>query len=362
VVSTRDPTVTVLVPAYNEERHIERTVEAILAQRVAGDLEVLVVDGRSEDRTPDIVRRIAAGDARVRLLENPERRIPNALNIGLRHAHGEFIARMDAHAVYPPTYVADAMRRFEAGDVECVSGPQLPHGEGTWSRRIALALGTRLGMGGASFRNAARETEVDTAFTGVWRRDRLNELGGWDERWPINEDAELAARIRERGGRYVCLPEMAARYVPRESLPALARQYWRYGQYRAKTARHHPIGLRRSHLLPPAVTLALVGAALAPAPWRRGARAALAAYAGAVAFATAGARGGSEGTDLRDVASLPCVFATMHLSWGAGFIVGCARFGLPVAALANVLGARGLAREVAPAPTERVDSPALGPS
>jgi succinoglycan biosynthesis protein ExoA len=332
-----DPCASVLIPVLNEEAHIEGTLAAVLGQHFEPGFEALVIDGGSTDRTREIVERFARVDDRLRLLANPQRLIPNALNIGLRHARGEYVARMDAHAYYPPDYLAQAVRRFEAGGVACVSGPQLPHGDGRWSRRIAMALRTRLGMGGAAFRAATREIEVDTAFTGVWRRATLLELGGWDEAWPSNEDAELAARIREAGGRYVCLPSMAARYMPRGSLPKLARQYYRYGLYREKTARRHAIGLRRSHLLPPAVVLAAAMAMLAPAAARRTARAALLGYVLALAAGTAAAARSDE-ADGRDVASLPAVFVTMHFAWGAGFIIGCIRFGLPVAAVARLFG------------------------
>jgi succinoglycan biosynthesis protein ExoA len=328
----------VLVPVLNEEAHIERSITAMLTQRFERGVEVLVVDGGSDDRTPEIIERFARKEPRVQILSNPKRLIPNALNIGLRQARGEYIVRMDAHTYYPPDYIARAVERFEAGGVDHVSGPQLPHGEDRWSRRVALALRTRLGIGGASFRNPAHETEVDTGYTGVWRRSTLLEFGGWDERWPINEDAELAARIREAGGRYVCLPAMAARYVPRKSLSALALQYWRYGQYREKTARHHPAGLRRSHVLPPAVTLVVVGAALAPKRPRRLARSALLIYGSALAAGTVEAAVADD-ADIRDWIWLPIVFIVMHLSWGAGFLLGCVRFGPPVAALARLLGA-----------------------
>jgi succinoglycan biosynthesis protein ExoA len=327
---------TVIVPVLNEEGYIERSIEAILDQRFDRGVEILVVDGGSDDRTPEILEQLARENPRIRTLSNPARLIPNALNIGLRHARGEYIARMDAHAYYPPDYIARAVARFEAGGVECVSGPQVPHGEGTWSRRVALALGTRLGVGGASFRNPRREIEVDTAFTGVWRRRTLLELGGWDERWPINEDAELAARIREVGGKYVCVPAMAARYVPRNSLSGLALQYSRYGQYRAKTARHHPIGLRRSHLLSPAVVMVIPAALLVRGPAGRLARRALLAYGVALAGGTVEAA--AQDGQARDVVWVPAVLGVMHVSWGAGFLVGCARFGPPVAALARSLG------------------------
>lgn len=350
----------VLVPVLNEGAHIEGSIAAMLSQRFERGIEVLVVDGGSEDRTPEIVERVARADSRVRLLSNPQRRIPNALNIGLRHARGEYVARMDAHAYYPPDYIARAVERLEAGGFDCVSGPALPHGEGRWSRRVALALRTPLGMGGASvFRNAAREIEVDNAFTGVWRRNALLELGGWDEGWPVNEDTELAARIREAGGRYVCIPAMAARYVPRNSLPKLARQYYRYGMYRSKTARHHPITLRRSHIFPPGVVLVMCAAALAPARARRVARVGLLAYAGALAIGTTRAAADGKPADL---AALPLVFATLHLSWGTGFLFGCVRFGPPLAALAGLAGSPLEARtEAGPVPrwrTFRVRKPA----
>lgn len=324
------------MPVFNEEAHIERSITAMLAQDFDRGIEVLVVDGASTDGTREIIQRFAAADQRVRVLSNPARLIPKALNIGLRDARGEYIARMDAHAYYPPGYVRRAVDRLEMGGVTCVSGPQLPHGEGRWSRRVALALRTRLGMGGASFRSATRETEVDTAFTGVWPREKLLALNGWDERWPINEDAELAARIRERGGKYVCIPDMAARYVPRDSLARLARQYYRYGMYRAKTARHHSNGLRRSHLLPPGVLVGLVAATAASLRVRPALRVAAMAYAGALAAGTVEAAG-EQDAGASDLAWLPLIFATMHITWGAGFLVGCARFGPPVAAVAALL-------------------------
>ncbi|HEV3002599.1 MAG TPA: glycosyltransferase family 2 protein [Solirubrobacteraceae bacterium] len=330
------PAVSVLVPILNEEEHLEDSLALMRGQDPPGGLEILAVDGGSTDRTPEILARVAAEDPRVRVLANPARLIPNALNIGLRAARGEYVARMDAHTWYPADYLARGIERLGRGDVAWVSGPQLAEGRGRWSRRVALALSTPMGFGGASFRYAQEEIEVDSGFTGVWRRETLIQHGGWDEGWPINEDGELAARIRAAGGRIVCVPEMAARYVPRDSLRGLARQYWRYGQYRAKTARHRPGGMRRSHVLPPGLVLAAVAGVL-PGPQRRAARAGVAAWA--CGLAATAARAAARGAPARDAAALPAVLATMHVAWGAGFLLGCARFGPPVAALARL--ARG---------------------
>ena len=159
--------------------------------------------------------------------------------------------------------------------MDWVSGPQLAVGTDKWSARVALALSSPLGAGGAKFRRRTDdEIEVDSGFTGVWRRDCLERYGGWDEGWPVNQDHELAARIRADGGRIVCIPEMAAEYIPRNSLGRLAKQYWRYGIYRAKTSRAHPESMRRSHVLAPGLALtAAAAASLAPRPIRRPAQA-----------------------------------------------------------------------------------------
>ena len=320
--------VSVLTPVLNEEEHIREAVESMRSQRFEGELEFIFVDGQSADRSAELLRELADGDPRIRVLDNPSRRTPQGLNIGLDSARGEFVARMDAHTYYPPDYLQVGVDRLRRGQAEHVSGPQLAHGDGTWSRRVALALETRLGTGGAQFRHlSGEEIEVDSGFTGIWRRATLEAQGGWDEEWWNDQDSELAARIRQAGGRVLCLPEMGAHYVPRNSLRALARQYWRYGHYRAKTSGRHPETMRRSHVLAPGLVVALV----AGAAGGRAARAGLAVYALALAGVSASAARDAEHP--LDAASLPLVFACMHLSWGFGFLAGCLRWGPPLEAL-----------------------------
>jgi succinoglycan biosynthesis protein ExoA len=308
--------------------------DAMRAQRFDRRFELLFVDGGSDDGSRAILDRLAAEDPRVRVLDNPARRTPQALNLALRAARGQVIARMDAHTRYPPDYLALGVARLRRGGVDWVSGPQLAEGEGPWSRRVALALSSRLGTGGADFRHAAdEEFDVDSGFTGMWLRETLERHGGWDEEWLNDQDFELAARIRKAGGRIVCVPAMAAGYIPRDSLRRLAEQYHRYGFYRVKTSLRHPESLRRSHVLAPGLVVTLAAAAVAPRPLRRAARAGVGAYTAAVLGATA--------RELRsapaaDAAALPLVFATMHLSWGVGFLRGCVTLGVPWRALAGL--------------------------
>jgi succinoglycan biosynthesis protein ExoA len=312
------------------------------AQRFDGEVEFLFMDGRSEDRTKAILEELATSDPRIRIFDNPGRSSTAGLNVGLRHARGDYLVRMDAHTFYPEDYIAKGVERLRRGDVVWVAGPQVPFGTDTWSRRVALALDTWLGTGGSARwgagMNGAGERELDTGvFAGMWQRATVEEQGGWDEGWPINQDSELAARILDSGGRIVSLPELGARYVPRNSLKALARQYWRYGNYREKTAWRHPSSLERRQLFAPSLAVAVILALLAPRPLREIARASLAAYL--LALIGTSAKVASR-TDATDAASLPAVFAVMHFSWGFGFLSGCVRFGPPLRALARVLGLR----------------------
>jgi succinoglycan biosynthesis protein ExoA len=326
--------VSVLVPVLNEEACIRETVAAMQGQRFDGTIEFLLMDGRSEDATRSILEQLAAADPRIRVIDNPARSTPSALNAGLRHASGDYVARMDAHAYYPPTYVSAGVERLRRGDVEWVSGPAIPEGRGRWSRLVSLALSTWLGVGGSRKWGGSEEIDVDTGvFAGVWRRSTLERHGGWDEGWPANQDSELASRVIADGGRIVCLPELGARYMPRDSLPGLARQYFRYGYYRSKTSRRHPHSMRRSHLLPPALVLALPAALAGPGLLRTVARLALAAYLACVAAVSLRTTRGNSS----EAPGLAVVFATIHLSWGLGFLCGCARFGPPLAGLRTLL-------------------------
>jgi GT2 family glycosyltransferase len=351
----------VLVPILNEERHIAAGMAAISEQRFPGALEFLLVDGGSTDATREIVAGLARGDGRIRLLENPRRSTPSALNVGLTHAQGRWVARMDAHSSFPDDYLLRGVERLRRGDTRWVSGPQIAIGSGHVSNAVALALQTPLGRGaGRRWMNAdgraGPERELDSGvFCGIWERATLLEFGGWDERWARNQDSELAGRFLARGERLVALPAMAAEYAPRDSLRTLWRQYLEYGEYRVKTARRHPDTMRRSHLLAPAVVAAVAGLA-GPRPLRRAASASLAVYASTVG--AAGVRAALTGAQAADAALVPVVLAVMHFGHGLGSWRGAIRGGPPLAALAHAAGARRLAARLEPRP-EPVFAPSL---
>jgi succinoglycan biosynthesis protein ExoA len=354
----------VLVPVRDEERHIASSLAAMRAQRFDGQLEFIFADGASSDRTRAMLEAAAAADPRIRIYANPRRTVTSGLNVALGHARGRWVARMDAHTRYPDDYLARGVARLQAGGTRWVSGPQLPQGDGPVSRAVSLALGTDLGRSGsrkwaAAADGEAPEYELDAGvFTGVWERASLLEYGGWDERWRVNEDSEMAGRFLARGERLICIPAMAATYAPRDSLPRLWRQYFVYGEYRARTARRHPETMRRQHLVAPA--LALTVAVAAAGPRRRGravARLALGLYAASVG--REGVRALPVARPRGDAALVPVVLATMHLAWGAGTLAGMARFGPPPPwAVLRLLGIDGRA----PAGSGDRDEPVCHPS
>jgi succinoglycan biosynthesis protein ExoA len=324
--------VTVLVPVLNEGRRIVAPVAAMRSQSFDGVVEFLLLDGGSTDSTLTEVQRLVGADPRFRIVRGNHQNIPALLNLGLRLAQGEVIARMDAHTLFPPNYLADGFRRLRRGDVASVSGPQIAWGDAVWGQRVAIAQRSPLARGGARFRQLGpREIEVDSGYCGMWRRSLLLAHGGWNEVAPQGEDAELAARIRRSGGRIVCIPEMAARYLPRDTLRRLAIQYWRYAYRRVWIAHRHPFALRRSQLLPPATVVATFSAMTPPSALSRLARRITTLYV--IALIGESVRVGRDQA-LDEVIALPAVFATMHLSWGLGFVAGCIRYGPPWKALA----------------------------
>jgi glycosyltransferase involved in cell wall biosynthesis len=350
--------VSVLVPVLNEGHHIRESVTAMTAQELDGTVEFLFADGRSSDDTRAQLEELARADTRIRVLDNPLGGTASGLNVCLAAAQGTYVARMDAHSVYPPRYLQLGIERLSRGDASWVAGPQVPQPRGRVSAAVVAALGTRLGRGGSrrwasgGGESEEEEYELDTGvFCGVWRRADVLAHGGWDEGWPRNQDSELAARFMAAGQRIVCVPGMAAGYIPRDSIPALWRQYRAYGSYRAKTAGRHPASLRRSAVLPPLLVMDGVVALLGPRFAQGPARAGLLVYC--AALLAAAFEGGSRGR--RPDPLVPVVLATMHGAHGIGFLEGSRRWGVPWRALRSLI-AKGDSTPVYHGP---IDAPSL---
>lgn len=322
---TVPPTISVIIPCYNEARRLEATLTE-LARQTLQPVEVLLVDGRSTDGSPivarDVARRLALP---LRVLDNPARHIPHALNLGIAAAVGTHIARLDGHAHPHPDYLAACWQVAAESGADLVGGVVeiVPDGLNATAAAVALAVSTPLGTGGSAYRSlAAPAQDVDTVPFGFFTRALWTRLGGFDETLLTNEDYEFAYRLRAAGGRVRFDPRIRSVYVARPDFAALVRQYWRYGWWKSQMLRRHPESLRPRQALPilwAAGTLgALAAGALSPA-WRGTAAAGLGAYAVALLL-EAGRRAGWARPTVWP--RLALAYALIHYTWGFGALAG----------------------------------------
>jgi len=250
--------VTVIVPALNEAPYIARCLEHLLAQDYpAQHMEILVIDGGSSDGTREIVQAYTTRTSQIRLLTNPSQRVGAALNIGLAHATGEIVVRVDAHTFVAPDYVRQCVHYLTTESADAVGGVLNPVGDTHTGEVIAAVLAHPLGGGPARFRHARRAMWVDTVYLGAWRRRTLVALGGFNASLEANEDYELFYRLRQAGGRILCHPRIRSQTVTRPTLRALWHQYVRYGRGKAQMLHLHPRALQFRQL--PAPTLVALG-------------------------------------------------------------------------------------------------------
>lgn len=321
------PLVTIFIPMRNERGFIGPCLDCVAAFDWPADrLQVLVLDGESDDGSPAVVEEYARRIPAIQLVPNPARIQAAAFNRALALARGEYFIRLDAHSEYAPDYASQCIAALDTRGAANAGGPQRPAGRGYVDRAIALAYQSRFAAGDAAFRYADDERWVDTVYLGAWRTETLRRLGGMNESWLVNEDYELNYRLRREGGKILLTPAIRSRYWVRPSLRALARQYFRYGMWRVRTLATHLGSLRWRQLAAPLLVAGLVGSALLVPSAPRVALGLPAFYlAACVVASVASARRHDAG--IRFLPVLPVIFATIHLSWGTGFLVGLVRFG-----------------------------------
>jgi glycosyltransferase involved in cell wall biosynthesis len=325
------PFVSVIIPCLNEERFIGACLDSVLAgDYPLHDLEVLVVDGGSRDGTRAVVEEYARRHPAVRLLDNPRRITPAALNIGIRNARGQAIVRMDAHATVSPDYVRRCVEALQAHQVDNVGGAMvtLPRDPSPFAEAITAALSHPFGVGNSAFRTRVSAPRlVDTVFGGCYRREVFERIGYFNEELASSQDIELNTRLRRAGGRILLLPDVVSRYYTRSSFGSFVRNNFRNGAWAILPFAYTsvtPISWR--HVVPLAFVVALGGGVVAAALWPRLAWLALgiAVAYGAAALVAAGdvARRGHRWWLLP---VMPLVFGALHLAYGCGSLVGLAQ-------------------------------------
>ena len=327
------PRVSIVMPCRNEAAYIGPCLESVLATDYPLDrIEVLVADGRSDDGTREIVARCAAQHPCVRLLDNPARITPAALNTAIRVATGDVIIRMDAHGVYPRDYVSRLVDALQETGADNVGGVvvTLPADNTPAARAIALAFAHPLGVGNAYFRiGVAGPRWVDTVPFGCFRRELFDRVGMFDEELVRNQDDEFNLRLIGRGGRILLLPDVVSQYYARRSLGAVARMFYQYGYFKPLVARKAARIMTRQ-LVPPLFVLSLVATAVLGI-WMPAAREAFAGIAGAyAALVLTGAALAARRHGVRCAAALAAVFSVMHVCYGVGYLRGIVDYWSPL--------------------------------
>jgi succinoglycan biosynthesis protein ExoA len=306
------------MPALNEERYVSAAIDSVIPRSHGIEFELLVLDGGSTDRTREIVQAIANENPRVRLIHNDKRIQAAAVNLGakLADARARYLLRADCHVSYPLGFVERCIRTLAQQQVASVVVPMRAEGSTCMQRAIAAAQNSRLGNGGSSHRMVGRSGLVEHGHHAAFDREVFLELGGYDEVFTHNEDAEFDKRLIKSGRRIYLDAEAAVTYYPRADFTSLARQYFNHGSGRARTFLKHGglPGVRQ--MLPVAALLGcLLSLGLAVA------NPAFAAIAAIYVFACIAWGLALAVQQRRACVALSGVAAiVMHMSWAVGFV------------------------------------------
>jgi glycosyltransferase involved in cell wall biosynthesis len=314
------------MPVLNEAKHLAESVGEILAQDYLGELELIIALGPSRDDTDTVARELAASDTRVKLVRNPTGKTPAGLNVAVQAASHDIVARVDGHGVLLPGYLERAVALLGTTGAANVGGLMLAVGITGFEQAVAKAYSSPIGLGGGSFHVGGTEGPADSVYLGVFRREVLQRLGGFNEHYHRAQDWELNHRIRQAGELVWFSPQLAVTYRPRSSWTELVRQFFSTGRWRREVIRQYPETISLRYLAPPVAagaiavgTVAGVLGVVADVPTLRYGWLAPLTYAAGVLAASAVE---GHGLPWRAKAWLPVVLSTVHLSWGSGFLLG----------------------------------------
>jgi glycosyltransferase involved in cell wall biosynthesis len=316
-------TVSLIIPCRNEERYIASLLDSLLASTFRKErLEILIVDGMSTDATREIVGRYARENPAVRMLDNPDRTTPVALNIGIKSARGSIIMRMDAHSEYPPNYIADCLALLDSTRAGNAGGRvvTVPNGKGRWAKPIARVTSSWFGVGNSAFRTSERARFVDTVPFGTFPREVFERVGLFDERLTRNQDNEFNERLIAAGYKIAFDPKIRVTYKNQATLAGLCHQAFYTGMWNVYTLWLHPRSFRWRRFVPAAFTVyvaVLLAAPMIPKKPLISLLLPLLVY-GALAVVASG----GIGIPVIEVPRTVITFFIYHCCYGAGTLIG----------------------------------------
>lgn len=324
VEPTTSPPVSVFMAVRDAAPSLAASVARVFAQDYPGEVELVLAVGPSADRTREIADGLAAAEPRLVVVENPAGYTPHGLNAAIAAARHDLLVRVDGHALIPTDYLTRLVRGLRTTDAANVGGRMVAVGAGPVDGAVAVAYGSRFGLGGGAFHVGGAAGPAPTVYLGAFRRSALEEVGGYDEYFLRAQDWELNHRLRQAGHTIWFDPEIAVTYHPRADWRSFARQQFRTGGWRRRVIARHPDTASLRYLAPPvavvAIVLGLVAALVAPllSGWFLLGLAAPVGYLGAVTVLGLYEGRGRPWSVRRRI---PVAMALMHLAWGSGFIL-----------------------------------------
>jgi len=256
------PFVSIIIPTRNEEKFIEGCIDSILNNTYPKDrIEIIIIDGMSQDRTRQIIRNYLDKFNFIRFIENKYLSVPYALNKGIKESRGDIIIRMDAHCIYEKDYILNCVEYLIKEKVDNVGGIliTLPFDDKFISHAIALALSSPFGVGNSYFRISTKNKRyVDTVPFGCFKKDLFNKIGLFDTSLNKNQDDEFNSRIIKNGGKILLAPDIKAYYFARNSLRELFQMYFQYGKYKPLVNKKTGKIITWRQLVPPAFIIILI--------------------------------------------------------------------------------------------------------
>ena len=328
--SGRQRLISVVVPCFNEERYIGRCLDSILAsEHPQESLEVIVVDGGSTDETVSILRTYGQRYRCIQVLHNPARSTPAALNLGIKHARGDVVLRMDAHTTYPEHYISRLVSWLDSSGADNVGGTAitLPADTSAVAEAVAAAMSHPFGVGNVYFRIGTRQPRwVDTVPFGCYRKDLFSRVGLFDEELSRNQDDEFNHRLIKRGGRILLVPDVHCHYYARSTLRQLWQMYYEYGYMKPLVARKVGAILTFRQVVPALFVVSLTAAGVASS-WSHTMRFVFATIGAAYVLADILASA-SQLTKQKAQAALALLaaFPVMHFAYALGFLRGIVDF------------------------------------
>ncbi len=322
------PFISILIPIRNEAAYIQRCLDAVLAQDYPPErIEILIADGMSEDSTREIIQDIRNQHPNIHLIDNPKRIVSTGLNKLIPKAKGDILIRVDGHCVIAPDYVSKCVKHIQEDQVDSVGGPMHTIGEDLISEIIAAAMSSKFGVGGSSFRTEKGRTKlVDTVPFPAYTHQIIDRVGLYDEELIRNQDDEYNYRIRKAGGKILLAADVTSTYFSRGSLRKLWRQFFQYGFFKVRVLQKHPRQMSPRQFVPASFVLTMIIGVFLSILFTWG----WLVLTGLISIYLLSNVAASLITCARKgwqyIWLLPVSFATIHFSYGLGFLWGLIKF------------------------------------